>query len=75
MSPSREENERLDKLAGSGKGSGGGLPLPDLFAAMLNELLDNPPVSSGRMAEIASSVLSFKANGCSVSGRRLGGVH
>jgi len=26
-----------------------------------NELLDNPPVSSERMAEIASSVLSFKA--------------
>ena len=57
---SREENERLDRLAGSGRGSGGGLPLPDLFAAMLNELLDSAPVSSERMTEIVSAVLSFK---------------
>src|ERR1700733_8539269 len=59
--PSRDETERrLDRLAGSGQGSGGGLPLPDLFSALLNEVLDSGPVTTGRMTEIASSVLSFK---------------
>ena len=39
---SRDEKERrLDRLAGSGQGSGGGLPLPDLFSALLNEVLDS----------------------------------
>lgn len=55
-----ETNKRLNRLAGSGQGSGGGLPLPGLFAAMLNEVLDNAPVSTDRMTEIASSVLAFK---------------
>lgn len=55
-----ETTERLNRLAGSGRGSGGGLPLPGLFAAMLNEVLDNAPVSDERMTEIASSALSFK---------------
>lgn len=59
--PSRDETERrLDRLAGSGQGSGGGLPLPDLFSALLNEILDSAPVTTERMTEIASSVLSFK---------------
>jgi hypothetical protein len=58
--PSRGEKERLDRLAGSGKGSGGALPLPDLFSAMLNEVLDGAPVSDERMTGITSSVLSFK---------------
>ena len=59
--PSRDEKERrLDRLAGSGQGSGGGLPLPDLFSALLNEVLDSAPVTTERMTEIASSVLSFK---------------
>lgn len=59
--PSRDETERrLDRLAGSGQGSGGGLPLPDLFSALLNEVLDSGPVTTERMTEIASSVLSFK---------------
>ena len=59
--PSRDETERrLDRLAGSGQGSGGGLPLPDLFSALLNEVLDSAPVTTKRMTEIASSVLSFK---------------
>ena len=59
--PSRDEKERrLDRLAGSGQGSGGGLPLPDLFSALLNEVLDSAPVTTRRMTQIASSVLSFK---------------
>src|SRR5580700_6085778 len=58
--PSRGEKERLDRLAGSGKGSGGALPLPDLFSSVLNEVLDSAPVSSVRMTEITSSVLGFK---------------
>jgi hypothetical protein len=41
-------------------GSGGGLPLPDLFSAILNELLDHGSPSDERMIEITSSVLSFK---------------
>lgn len=41
-------------------GSGGGLPLPDLFSAILNELLDHESASDERMTEITSSVLSFK---------------
>ena len=55
-----ETTERLNRLAGSGRGSGGGLPLPNLFAAMLNEVLDSAPVSTRRMTELASSVLGFK---------------
>src|SRR5215510_13145007 len=55
-----EKERRLDKLAGNGQGSGGGLPLPDLFAALLNEVLDAAPVTQERMTEIASSSLSFK---------------
>jgi hypothetical protein len=55
-----ETTKRLNRLAGSGRGSGGGLPLPALFAAMLNEVLDNAPVGTGRMTKIASSVLGFK---------------
>jgi ParB-like chromosome segregation protein Spo0J len=57
---SREENERLDRLAGSGKGWGGGLPLPLLLAAILNELLDNGAASTRHLTQIASSVLDFK---------------
>ncbi len=55
-----ETTKRLNRLAGSGRGSGGGLPLPALFAAMLNEVLDNAPVGTERMTKIASSVLGFK---------------
>ena len=55
-----EGERRLDRLAGSGQGSGGGLPLPDLFSALLNEVLDSAPVTTERMTEIASFVLSFK---------------
>jgi hypothetical protein len=59
---SQEENARLDRLAGSGKGWGGGLPLPLLFAAILNELLDNETASQERLTEIAADVLAFKSN-------------
>jgi hypothetical protein len=62
MPRSREENARLDRLAGSGEGWGGGLPLPLLFAAFLNELLDNETVSQERFTEIAADVLAFKSN-------------
>jgi hypothetical protein len=55
-----EKERRLDKLARSGQGSGAGLPLPDLFAALLDEVLDAAPVTQERMTEIASSSLSFK---------------
>ena len=55
-----ETTKRLNRLAGSGRGSGGGLPLPALFSAMLNEVLDSAPVSTERMTEITSSVLGFK---------------
>ena len=55
-----ETTQRLNRLAGSGRGSGGGLPLPALFSAMLNEVLDSAPVSTERMTEITSSALSFK---------------
>lgn len=58
---SRDETiQRLNRLAGSGQGSGGGLPLPGLFAAMLNEVLDAAPVTTQRMTEITASVLGFK---------------
>lgn len=62
MARSREEAKRLDRLAGSGKGWGGGLPLPLLFAAILNELLDHGPANDERLVEIASSTLEFKTN-------------
>ena len=66
--PSLDEKERrLDRLAGSGQGSGGGLPLPDLFSALLNEVLDSAPVTTGRMTQIASSVLSFKEQAVSAT--------
>lgn len=66
--PSLDEKERrLDRLAGSGQGSGGGLPLPDLFSALLNEVLDSAPVTTERMTEIAASVLSFKEQAVSAT--------
>jgi hypothetical protein len=67
---SRSEKERrLDKLAGSGQGSVGGLPLPDLFAALMNEVLDAAPVTQEPMTEIASSSLSFRRRQSSPPGR------
>jgi hypothetical protein len=63
MSSRREhEGERLGRLAGTGKGSGGGLPLPDLFSAILNELLDNGPANSKRLTGISTSTLEYKSN-------------
>ncbi len=63
MSSRREhEGERLGRLAGTGEGSGGGLPLPDLFSAILNELLDNGPTSSEHLTGISASTLQYKSN-------------
>lgn len=62
MRRTREENARLDRLAGSGEGWGGGLPLPLLFAAILNEILDYGPASHERLTEIASTTLAFKTS-------------
>jgi hypothetical protein len=61
MTMGRAERERLDRLAGSGHGWGGGLPLPLLFAAMLNELLDKGSATTERMVAIAADKLAFKA--------------
>jgi ParB-like chromosome segregation protein Spo0J len=62
MPRTREENARLDRLAGSGEGWGGGLPLPLLFAAILNEILDYGSASHERLTEIASTELAFKTS-------------
>jgi hypothetical protein len=60
MGRSRTEEERLDRLAGDGE-RGGGLPLPLLFAAILEELLDNGSATTARLAEVAAGKLAFKA--------------
>jgi hypothetical protein len=57
---SSREGERLDRLAGS-EGRGGGLPLPLLFAAILNELLDQGSADDETMTRITSDTLDFKA--------------
>jgi hypothetical protein len=58
---SREaERRRLDRLAGSGKGWGGGLPLPLLFEALFNELMDEGSATTTRLIEIARARLDFK---------------
>jgi hypothetical protein len=64
MSSRREKGGegRLGRLAGTGEGSGGGLPLPDLFSAILNELLDNGPADSRHLTGISASVLEYKSN-------------
>lgn len=62
MARSRDEEDRLDRLTGSGKGSGGGLPLPDLFSAFLVELLDNGPAPVARLVGIAADKLEYKTS-------------
>src|SRR5712692_7575808 len=59
MDRSRVDNERLDRLASEVR-RGGGLPLPLLFGALLEDLLDNGPASSGRLTKITSDVLAAK---------------
>ena len=62
MSSRQDERERLGRLAGTGEGSGGGLPLPDLFSAILNEMLDNGPASTEHLTEITAITLKGKSN-------------
>jgi hypothetical protein len=57
---SKAERDRLDRLAGSGEGWGGGLPLPLLFDAIFSELLDEGSASTTRLIEIAKTKLDFK---------------
>ena len=62
MTRSRDETERRDRLAGDGRGSGGGLPLPDLFSAFLVELLDNGATRAARFSAISSGTLEYKTS-------------
>jgi hypothetical protein len=53
---------RLERLAG-GRGEGGGLVLPPLFAAILEELLDHGSADDARMVRIATtSSMNLKSN-------------
>lgn len=51
---------RLVRLVGDGDASGGGLPLPDAFTAVLQELLDHGPATSSALTELMIDTLSFK---------------
>ena len=55
MRRSREDNERLDRLASEVK-KGGGLALPLFFRTILDELLDNGSVDDDRLAVIVADV-------------------
>jgi hypothetical protein len=61
VSPSQAERDRLDRLAGSGKGWGGGLPLPLLFDAIFAELMDEGSATTARLTDITRDKLEFKA--------------
>jgi ParB-like chromosome segregation protein Spo0J len=61
MASSRDERVRLDRLAGRAGTGGGGLPLPLLFSAILNELLDNGSAADEMMVKISAATLEFKA--------------
>lgn len=51
--------ERLTRLTGGDRG--GGLPLPHLFSAILEELLDHGGATTARVSEITESALDYKA--------------
>ena len=51
---------RLVRLVGDGDTSGGGLPLPDAFTAVLQELLDNGPGNDETMVKVIRNALSYK---------------
>ena len=53
MSRTKAENDRIDRLASEKKG-GGGLVLPSLFSALMNELLDHGTATDARLAEIVA---------------------
>lgn len=53
--------DRLVRLIGTGDGdSGGGLPLPDAFSAIVTELMDHGAMSFESLAGLMKSVMSFK---------------
>lgn len=53
MSRTKADNDRIDRLASEKRG-GGGLVLPPLFSALMNELLDHGTATDDRMAEIVA---------------------
>lgn len=53
MSRTKAENDRIDRLASEKRG-GGGLVLPSLFSALMNELLDHYTATDERLAEIVA---------------------
>lgn len=55
----KNDNARLDRLASETRG-GGGLVLPSLFGAMLEELLDNEKADYAHMVSITKQVCSNK---------------
>jgi hypothetical protein len=56
------DEARLDRLAGDGRhpDNGGGIQLPLLFAAFLDELQDNGAATTTRLADIAADRLASK---------------
>lgn len=48
---------RLFRLSGGEAGEGSGLPLPSLFSALLNELLDHGPATTARMTEVTRDAM------------------
>ena len=55
------DSERLLRLVGdSDKASGGGLPLPDVFTAVVQELLDNGPQETEHLVKIVEKSMSWK---------------
>lgn len=71
MARSRKEKERLHRLTGGDRG--GGLPLPLLFSAILEELLDWGGATTVRLNEITASTLDFKAGTVEMTWRTLDG--
>lgn len=56
MARTAEEKKRLGRLAGTEEG-GGGLQLPSLFQAILNELQDNGSADDARVTELTEQTL------------------
>jgi hypothetical protein len=59
MKLSRQDHDRLDRLASEVK-KGGGLALPSFFSAILNELQDNGSTDNARLVKIVAAVGSNK---------------
>lgn len=55
------DSQRLVRLVGdSGTASGGGLPLPDVFTAVVQELLDNGPQEIEALVRVVEKSMSWK---------------